>query len=66
MDWSGFVGVDPRYYRPAEVDILQGDAGKAKRVLGWTPKTTFRDLVRVMTESDLELAEREAAERSAR
>ncbi len=59
MDWTPYVGVDPRYYRPAEVDILQGDASKAKRVLGWTPKTTFRDLVRVMTEADLELAERE-------
>ena len=66
MDWAPHVGVDPRYYRPAEVDILLGDAGKARRVLGWSPKTSFRDLVRSMTESDLELAEREAAERSAR
>ena len=66
MDWTPHVGVDPRYYRPAEVDILLGDAGKARRVLGWSPKTSFRDLVRSMTESDLELAEREAAERSAR
>jgi GDPmannose 4,6-dehydratase len=66
MDWTPHVGVDSRYYRPAEVDVLQGDASKARRVLGWTPKTTFKDLVRVMTESDLELAEREAAERSAR
>ena len=66
MDWTPYVGVDPRYYRPAEVDILQGDASKARRVLGWAPKTTFRDLVRVMTEADLELAEREASERSAR
>ena len=66
MDWTPYVGVDPRYYRPAEVDILQGDASKARRVLGWAPKTTFRDLVRVMTEADLELADREAAERSAR
>ena len=66
MDWTPYVGVDPRYYRPAEVDILQGDASKARRVLGWSPKTTFRDLVRVMTEADLELAEREASERSAR
>jgi GDPmannose 4,6-dehydratase len=66
MDWAPYVDVDPRYYRPAEVDVLQGDASKARRVLGWTPKTTFRDLVRVMTEADLELAEREAAERSAR
>ena len=59
LDWTPYVGVDPRYYRPAEVDILQGDASKARRVLGWSPKTTFRDLVRVMTEADLELAERE-------
>ena len=66
MDWTPYVGVDPRYYRPAEVDILQGDASKARRVLGWAPKTTFRDLVRVMTEADLELAAREASERSAR
>ena len=66
LDWTPYVGVDPRYYRPAEVDILQGDASKARRVLGWLPKTTFRDLVRVMTEADLELAEREASERSAR
>ena len=66
MDWTPYVDVDPRYFRPAEVDILQGDASKAKRVLGWTPKTTFRELARIMTESDLELAEREAAERSAR
>ena len=66
MDWTPHVGVDPRYYRPAEVDILLGDAGKARRVLGWSPKTSFRDLVRSMTESDLELAEREAAERSTR
>jgi GDPmannose 4,6-dehydratase len=66
LDWTPYVGVDPRYYRPAEVDILQGNASKARRVLGWAPKTTFRDLVRVMTEADLELAEREAGERSAR
>jgi GDPmannose 4,6-dehydratase len=66
MDWTDFVEVDPRYYRPAEVDILQGDASKAKHKLGWAPKTTFRELARMMTESDLELAEREAAERSAR
>jgi GDPmannose 4,6-dehydratase len=66
LDWTPYVGVDARYYRPAEVDILQGDASKARRVLGWTPRHSFRDLVRIMTEADLELAEREAAERSAR
>ena len=66
LDYKEFVVQDERYYRPAEVDILQGDYGKAKRVLGWSPRTTFKDLVRVMTEADLELAEREASERSAR
>jgi GDPmannose 4,6-dehydratase len=66
MDWTPYVDVDPRYYRPAEVDILQGDFSKARRVLGWSPKTSFKDLVRMMTEADLELADREAAERSAR
>jgi len=62
MDWTSYVEVDPRYYRPAEVDVLLGDASKAKRVLGWTPKTDFRALVRVMVEADLELARREAAD----
>lgn len=66
MDWTPYVDVDPRYYRPAEVDILQGNAGKAARVLGWTPTTSFHDLVRQMTEADLALAEREASERSTR
>jgi GDPmannose 4,6-dehydratase len=62
MDWQPCVDVDPRYYRPAEVDILQGDASKARRVLGWQPRHSFRDLVRIMTEADLELARREASE----
>jgi GDPmannose 4,6-dehydratase len=66
LDWTPYVAVDPRYYRPAEVDVLRGDASKARTKLGWTPRTTFRELVRVMTEADLELAEREASERSAR
>ena len=46
------VGIDPRYYRPTEVDLLLGDYAKAKRILGWEPKTTFRDLVKVMVEAD--------------
>jgi GDPmannose 4,6-dehydratase len=66
MDWQPHVEIDPRYYRPAEVDILLGDASKAQRALGWTPRTSFRDLVRQMTESDLALAEQEAAKASAR
>ncbi|KKR22169.1 MAG: GDP-D-mannose dehydratase [Candidatus Moranbacteria bacterium GW2011_GWA2_39_41] len=47
------IKIDPRYYRPAEVDILLGDPSKAKRLLKWTPKTKFKELVRIMMESDL-------------
>ena len=53
LDWQKYVEIDPRYYRPAEVDLLLGDATKAKEKLGWTPKTTFKELVRIMVESDL-------------
>ncbi|HBA88042.1 MAG TPA: GDP-mannose 4,6-dehydratase [Geobacter sp.] len=53
------IEIDPRYFRPAEVDLLLGDAAKAKRELGWEPKTSFRQLVQMMTESDLAYAERE-------
>ncbi|MEX2317481.1 MAG: GDP-mannose 4,6-dehydratase [Pirellulales bacterium] len=52
------VEVDPRYFRPAEVDLLLGDASKAKRELGWQPKVKFHELVRMMVEHDLDLAER--------
>ena len=52
-DWREFVEIDPRYLRPTEVDELQGDASKAFRDLGWRPKTTFRELIRIMLESDL-------------
>jgi len=48
------VKVDPRYFRPAEVDLLLGDSSKAKKKLGWVPKTSFKDLVRMMVEFDLE------------
>ena len=54
------VEVDPRYFRPTEVDLLLGDATKAKQKLGWTPRTTFGELVDLMVDSDLRLAEREA------
>lgn len=63
LDWRPYVEVDPRYYRPAEVDVLQGDASKARAKLGWVPRTSFPELVRMMTEADLELARRDAAER---
>jgi GDPmannose 4,6-dehydratase len=63
LDWKKHVANDPRYLRPAEVDVLIGDASKAKRVLKWQPRTTFKELVQIMMEADLELARREAAER---
>ncbi len=53
LDWEQYVKVDPRFYRPAEVDLLVGDASKARRVLGWQPSVTFNDLVRIMVEADL-------------
>lgn len=53
LDPDQFVEIDPRYYRPAEVDILIGDASKAKKQLGWQPKTTFKDLVHIMTDADI-------------
>jgi GDPmannose 4,6-dehydratase len=60
FDWTPHVEIDPKYYRPAEVDLLLGDASKAQQQLGWSPRTTFRDLVRMMTEADLALAKAEA------
>lgn len=60
MDWRDFVEIDPWYQRPAEVDLLVGDASKARAKLGWQPRLKFRDLVRIMTDHDLDLAEREA------
>jgi GDPmannose 4,6-dehydratase len=60
LDWNDYVEIDPYYYRAAEVDFLQGDASKAKKKLCWEPKISFQELARVMTEHDLDLAEREA------
>ncbi|MGE0130626.1 MAG: GDP-mannose 4,6-dehydratase [Blastocatellales bacterium] len=53
LDWKEFVEIDPRYFRPAEVDLLIGDASKARRELGWEPKITFKELARTMVEADL-------------
>jgi GDPmannose 4,6-dehydratase len=55
LDWEQFVEIDPRYYRPAEVDYLKLDSAKARRVLGWEPKTPFADLVALMVDADVEL-----------
>jgi len=59
LDYQRHVEIDPRYYRPTEVDHLLGDPSKAINALGWRPRTSFRELVRLMMESDLELARRE-------
>ncbi len=59
LDYRDFVEFDARYTRPSEVDILLGDATKARKVLGWTPQVDFKGLVKMMVESDLELARRE-------
>jgi GDPmannose 4,6-dehydratase len=53
MDWKKYVEIDPRYYRPAEVDLLLGDASKAKSKLNWKPKVHFRDLVHMMVDADV-------------
>ena len=63
-DGNVVVAIDPRYFRPTEVETLLGDASKAKRELGWTPRTTFDELVREMVESDLQAAKRDALVRS--
>jgi len=59
LDWNAHVEIDPRYFRPAEVDHLEGDAAKARRVLGWEPRTDVGTLARMMVDHDLALAERE-------
>ncbi len=55
LDWNDFVKIDPRYFRPTEVDYLQADFAKASRELNWEPRIFFRDLVRIMVDADLEL-----------
>ena len=59
LDWQKYVEIDQRYLRPAEVDYLEGDASKAKKILKWKPKVTFEALARMMTDADMEIAERE-------
>jgi GDPmannose 4,6-dehydratase len=59
LNYKDYVEIDPRYYRPAEVDLLLGDPTKAKTKLGWTPRVTFDELVDMMVDADMELALRE-------
>ena len=53
LDWKDYVEIDPRYFRPTEVDHLAADITKAQRTLGWTPKIDFHDLVKIMVDADL-------------
>jgi GDPmannose 4,6-dehydratase len=54
LDWNDYVEIDPRYFRPSEVENLQGDASKAKKKLGWEPKVHFKELVRLMVDADFQ------------
>jgi GDPmannose 4,6-dehydratase len=65
LDWKRYVDIDERYLRPTEVDALQGDAAKARQQLGWQSRVNFRELVKMMVNSDLDLARRERALKTA-
>ncbi len=65
LDWQRHVVTDPRFIRPAEVDLLIGDPAKAESALGWKPRVTFRQLIEMMVDADLERIERHAAQRPA-
>ena len=58
LDWHDYVELDPKYLRPAEVDLLIGDASKARHELGWNPKVTFKELVRLMVDADVSMVNR--------
>jgi GDPmannose 4,6-dehydratase len=60
-DWSDYVEIDPRYFRPTEVDALLGDPTKAQERLGWEPKVRFQELVRTMVDADIEALEEQLA-----
>jgi GDPmannose 4,6-dehydratase len=66
LDWEAVVEIDPRYYRPTEVDALQGDASKAREQLGWEPTVTFQELARIMVEADVKALEDQLAGRGIR
>jgi len=57
-NWENLVVIDPQFFRPAEIEVLRGDATKAEKILGWTPKTSFEELVRKMVRNDLDLIQR--------
>jgi len=63
LNWQDYVKIDPRYYRPAEVDMLVGDYSKAKAKLGWEPKTKFKELIEIMVDADLRIIQDQPAGR---
>jgi GDPmannose 4,6-dehydratase len=62
LDWQNYVKLDERYLRPSEVDLLIGDPARAEKELGWKRRTSFRELVRLMVDADMAIAEREQRE----
>lgn len=66
LDWNKSIETDPRYFRPSEVDLLLGDASKARQALGWEPKVGFKELVRLMVDHDLALAKQESTTQQAK
>ncbi|NPU83500.1 MAG: GDP-mannose 4,6-dehydratase [Syntrophaceae bacterium] len=65
LDYGQYVAIDPRYFRPTEVDVLLGDSSKARKALGWEPKVSFDQLVEMMVDADMEQAKREKTLRDA-
>ena len=59
LDWHKYVEIDEQYFRPTEVDALQGNATKAAKLLGWKPKVGFKPLAKMMTDADMKIAEQE-------
>jgi GDPmannose 4,6-dehydratase len=59
LDWQKYVKIDERYFRPTEVDLLLGDAGKAKKILKWEPKVSFKQLAQMMTDADMKIAQKD-------
>lgn len=63
LNWEDYVKIDPRYFRPAEVDLLIGDASKAKAKLGWEPRVHFRELVKIMVQADIDMLQKQLSGR---
>jgi GDPmannose 4,6-dehydratase len=57
LDWKEYVKIDPRYFRPTEIELLLGDAGRARKILGWEPEVGFKELVRLMVDADINVLE---------